>query len=190
MRVPVTSLDAVIVTAGGWSGDPPKGGDDDSPEGYARGMDDMLRKNLYPVFAGSLMAAELVKVNGLFLCVGANAALSPTPNMLAYGTSKSATHHLIETLGTKTKQPPSSQSQLTDTFEDICSIGLLPDTLNTVGNREAMPGADFGKWVDLEDVAEEVWRLVSVPHLRPQSGSLIRVFKEPGKEDAVFRLAR
>jgi dihydropteridine reductase len=65
---------------------------------------------------------------------GAGAALSPTPDMVAYGVTKTATHFLTKSMA----QDPA--------LAGVTSLAILPTTIDTAPNRAAMPHADFSDW--------------------------------------------
>eukprot|EP01083_Nonionella_stella_P044331 119386_1 len=171
-------LDAIIVTAGGFLTDPVRDKIHSKAEihEYAEGMDKMLKANVFPVVCASLLSMKYLKEKGLFLTIGAAAALSPTPNMAAYGLTKSASHYLIQTLG-RADKAPRIKSHLMDKFEDCTALSILPDVLDTESNRQAMPEANFDSWTKPDDLASEIWEWIHKPDLRPRSGSLIKVLK-------------
>ena len=120
---------------------------------------------------------------GLFVVMGATAALAPTPGMLAYGLSKNAVHHVVQTLGTK--------GELVKSAEPATVIAILPSMLDTPANRSHSPEVtDYGHWTKTKDIAEEIGRWITTPDFRPHSGSLVKVFPDKSGKGAVFRLAR
>jgi NAD(P)-dependent dehydrogenase (short-subunit alcohol dehydrogenase family) len=104
------TLDVVVCAAGGWAGNPPLRSSSSKHETleqemaaqailYAETIDRMRQVNLDPVLATShLLQAQLLSRNGLYVVMGATAALQPTPDMIGYGIAKSATHYAIQTL--------------------------------------------------------------------------------------------
>lgn len=86
------TLDVVICAAGGWAG-----GDIKSKDILA-GVDKMYKFNIQSAVACSHLASHYLKEGGLLVLTGAAAATGPTPGMIAYGITKSATHHLIASL--------------------------------------------------------------------------------------------
>ncbi|GAB3908820.1 SDR family NAD(P)-dependent oxidoreductase [Larkinella knui] len=83
---------------------------------------------------------------GRFVLIGARPALMPSAgkNMVAYALSKSLVIHLSEILNAAGKD------------KNIVSTVLVPSTIDTPANREAMPDADPADWVKAEDIAELV----------------------------------
>ena len=216
-------LDAVICVAGAWEGDPPIV-ESDSPKrlwlaegaaAYAESIYTMMGKNLYPVLAAGYASqhymtasensgrdeyGEFVGGNdgGLFVAIGATAALGGTPGMLGYGLSKVATHHYLRTLGESTGKAVTTKSKRRETrtlrlssdyLQRLSVVGILPTTIDTQANREAMPDANFGEWTKSIDVAKEIGLWLEEPSLRPHSGSLVKVHPRKGG-GAEFRVAR
>ena len=191
-------LDAVVVASGGWAGDvvmgadtPPDSDDSVDPEEeYVRqsasACERMMRMNYQPVVSGGLVARRFVKANGLFVIIGASAALSPTPGMLGYGSSKAAAHHFLQSYG------PGSMEE-----DGVASVGILPLMIDTPDNRR-MLGGDAGddrysKMVKPVHIANEISDWIRQPHLRPHSGSLVKVIAKnnrQGRGGPAFHLVR
>mmetsp|Transcript_22092 Transcript_22092/g.33386 ORF Transcript_22092/g.33386 Transcript_22092/m.33386 type:complete len:308 (+) Transcript_22092:201-1124(+) len=191
------SLNAVIVTSGGWEGDPPMtnftvddGDYDDYLEKntalYGESIERMIRMNLYPVLAAGHVVQQFIRdEDGLFVIMGAVAALNPTPGMLGYGIAKTAAHQYIQSYALLTESAVTTQTQRNNTkslrkatpssFDSLTVVGILPTVLDTPANREAMPDADFTKWAPVQDIASEIGIWMEKPFLRPHSGSLIKV---------------
>eukprot|EP01082_Thalassiosira_pseudonana_P009761 g8714.t1 g8714 contig33:50657-52142(-) len=199
-------LDAIVCASGGWMEDVLMGdvvaraksnGDEgvDLALEYAREsaevVERMMRVNFYPIVAGSLVGSRFMNRGGLFVAIGASAALSPTPGMIGYGSSKSATHHYLQSLG-------GDDSNMT-------SVGILPLMLDTAANR-AMVGGDEGdgfgsnnnderysRLVKPIQIVNEIGEWIKNPHLRPHSGSLVKVIaknRKDGSGGAAFHLVR
>jgi len=216
-------LDAVICVAGAWEGDPPMV-ESDSPKrlwlaegaaAYAESIDTMMGKNLYPVLAAGYASqhymtaggnsgrdeyGEFVGGNngGLFVAIGATAALGGTPGMLGYGLSKVATHQYLTTLGESTGKAVTTKSKRRETrtlrlssdyLQRLSVVGILPTIIDTQANREAMPDANFDEWTKSIDIAKEIGLWLEEPSLRPHSGSLVKVHPRKGG-GAEFRVAR
>jgi len=109
-------------------------------------VDNMMSVCLETAFATSHYAARFLHNNGLTVFTGAAAALGPTPMLLAYGATKAATHHIVSSTATELK-------------DRATVVAVLPNTIDTPGNREAMPDADFSSWTPTSAFAEqiEVW---------------------------------
>lgn len=204
-------LDAIICASGGWAGDVDianvmehhladkanSGGleDVDIEEEYARESAEvcerMMRMNYFPIVAGGQVGRRFMKRGGLFVIIGASAALSPTPGMLGYGSAKSATHHYLQSMG-----PASHQEN------DTTSVGILPLMIDTPTNRSMVDdsgdkGSDtderYNKMVKPIHIANEIGEWIKQPHLRPHSGSLVKVIaksRRDGSGGAAFHLVR
>jgi dihydropteridine reductase len=192
-------LDLIVVASGGWEGDPllPEEATDEDAVMYGDSIDRMMRMNLYPVVASGFVAQYHMNKSGLVVAMGATAALSPTPGMIGYGLAKSGTHHFVQTFGTltgmalNTKARRKHTKQFRKNFEsmdDMTIVGILPTMLDTASNRKADPKGDFEKWTKPSDIAKEISEWMENPHLRPHSGSLIKVFSNA--DGASFQLAR
>jgi NAD(P)-dependent dehydrogenase (short-subunit alcohol dehydrogenase family) len=101
----------------------------------------MLSKAILPHMLESRM--------GRILHVAARAALEPFPGAAAYIVSKSGLVALIRTLS------------LELSGSGVTVNGILPNTIDTPGNRKAMPNADPSKWVRPEVIAHTLVFLAS-----------------------------
>jgi NAD(P)-dependent dehydrogenase (short-subunit alcohol dehydrogenase family) len=80
--------------------------------------------------------------NGRIVAIGSLAALEPHAGIGAYVTFKSALVSLVRTIALENRDA------------GVTANVILPDTMDTPGNRKAMPNADPSKWVATQDVAE------------------------------------
>jgi len=186
-------LDVIVVASGGWESDPKE----DTPESYGDSIDRMMRRNLHPVVAAGYCAQHYCDKEALVVVLGATAALTPTPGMMGYGLSKTAAHTHVQTLGAMTGSALQNKSQRAASklvrknkpaLDDMTVVGILPTKIDTPSNRRAEPKADFTRWTRPSDVAKEIGQWVDHVHLRPHSGSLIKVFSS--EEGSTFQLAR
>ena len=214
-------LDAIICASGGWEGDPPTVNAEalkseldptDSMEekmliadarAHGDAVERMMKMNLYPVLAAGRAMDRYMASQGLFVALGAAAALAPTPSMYGYGAAKAAVHHYIQTLGAssgpKTGVGHKAQRQMASValrrdreyLDDLTALAILPSMLDTPTNRRfAEPDADFETWTKPEVIAKEVATWLGKPYLRPNSGALIKVQSGKKGGDAVFNLVR
>ena len=213
--------DAIICASGGWEGDPPTVNVDaikadldptddmeerimiaDAKE-HGDTVERMMRMNLYPVLAAGRAMDRYMASQGLFVAIGAAAALAPTPSMYAYGASKAAVHHYVQTLGAssgpktgvghKALRQKASVALRRDReyLDDLTALAVLPSMIDTPNNRRfAEPGADFDTWTKPEAIAKEIGAWLAKPYLRPNSGALIKVQSGKKGSDAVFNLVR
>jgi NAD(P)-dependent dehydrogenase (short-subunit alcohol dehydrogenase family) len=82
--------------------------------------------------------------NGRIIAIGSLAAREPHANLGAYVVFKTALTTLIQTVA------------LENADVGLTANIVLPATMDTPGNRAAMPREDFSKWVKTEDVANLV----------------------------------
>ncbi|CAM38743.2 quinonoid dihydropteridine reductase [Leishmania braziliensis MHOM/BR/75/M2904] len=157
-------VDAVINVAGGWAG-----GSIADPS-TAASAELMLRQSLFSSIAAAHLFSTQGGKGGLLLLTGAAAAVGPTPSMIGYGTAKSAVHFLCQSVAANSLALPS----------DASVLAILPMTLDTSGNRAAMPHADRSTWTSLEDVARQIVEWSNGSH-RPPSGSLVKIVTENSK---------
>lgn len=82
--------------------------------------------------------------NGRIITIGSLTAREPHANLGAYVVFKTALTTLIQTVA------------LENADAGLTANIVLPATMDTPGNRAAMPSEDFSKWVKTEDVANLV----------------------------------
>jgi NAD(P)-dependent dehydrogenase (short-subunit alcohol dehydrogenase family) len=80
--------------------------------------------------------------SGRIVAIGSLAAVEPHAGIGAYVTFKSALVSLVRTVAVENRDA------------GVTANVILPDTMDTPGNRKAMPNADPAKWVATQDVAE------------------------------------
>ena len=103
------------------------------------------------------------EIAGKIVAVLARTALKGMKNAGAYSASKAAAQRVLESMAQELKE------------YNIQVNAILPGTIDTPPNREAMPNADFNKWVPVEDLADVIAFLAS-PNSRSVSGESIAVY--------------
>jgi NAD(P)-dependent dehydrogenase (short-subunit alcohol dehydrogenase family) len=149
-------LDGLAVTAGAWAGGSRF---EEAPEGE---WDRMMRANLATL--RNVCRAALPRLaagNGSIVAVGAQAAQTDGAGMAAYAVSKAAVHALVRVLALENRGR-------------VRVNGVLPGTIDTPANRQAMPKADRSKWTSPEAIAQIVVFLLS-SESAPVTGSLLPV---------------
>jgi NAD(P)-dependent dehydrogenase (short-subunit alcohol dehydrogenase family) len=130
-------VDIVAHTVGGFAGGHSIAQTDDTT--FQR----MFDLNLYSTFY--LLRAVLPVMrktgNGRIIAIGSRAAVEPGAGVGAYSASKAAMVSLIRTTALENKD------------SGITANVILPGTINTPGNRQAMPNADVSKWVQPANIA-------------------------------------
>mgnify|MGYP006131010795 CR=1 FL=1 len=159
-------FDAVISAAGGWSGTTP------DAEDFAAVCASMWQLNVESAVLATHLACRFLRpAEGMLTLTGAAAALAPTPGFnTAYGISKSATHQLLSSVSAEGGGLP----------EGCVANAVLPATIDTPANRDAMPDADFAEWTPPVAIADHVLDWAADAALRPASGALVRVVTEGG----------
>lgn len=104
---------------------------------------------------------------GHFILIGTRAAFTAkdAAHLVAYGLSKSLVMYLAEIINAYGKD------------KNIQASVIVPSTIDTPQNREAMPDADFSKWTTGEAIADTIYYLLtdSGKHLRE---TVLKMYKE------------
>jgi len=120
---PSPQFDAIIHVAGGFI-----------PGGLGSGVEHVeksLSTNLFSAFTAAELASKYLAESGLLTLTGAQGAFDQGCSFaIGYGMSKAATHSLAMSIH-------SDPSQLPSKSRVVC---ILPQTIDTAANREAMPG--------------------------------------------------
>lgn len=138
-------IDVLINAAGGFRAGTPL------HETSLETWDFLLNLNARSVFIASrfVIPYMLKQSRGKIVNVAARAALSGGANMSAYSVSKSAVVRLTESMAAELRH------------SGINVNCILPGTIDTPQNRQAMPDADFDRWVKSEELAEVILFLAS-----------------------------
>ena len=83
------------------------------------------------------------------MAIGSLAAVEPHSQLGAYVTFKAALAMLVRTVALENKDA------------GLTAHVVLPGTMDTPANREAMPNADFSKWIQPKDVVNLVLSLTA-----------------------------
>lgn len=138
-------VDALINTVGGYrAGEPVH-------EMSLETWDFMLTLNARTalLLAQAVIPPMLARGSGKIVNTAARAAQAGTARHAAYAVSKSAVVRLTETLAAELRQ------------KGINANCVLPGTIDTPENREAMPDADHDRWVAPEAIADVMLFLAS-----------------------------
>jgi NAD(P)-dependent dehydrogenase (short-subunit alcohol dehydrogenase family) len=138
------ALDAVALVAGGWAGGKP------FHEAPADEWPRMLRSNLDSAANVCRAALPLLREQGgSVVAVGSRAAELGGSGMAAYAVSKLALHALVRVLAQENRA------------HGVRVNAVLPGTIDTQANRDAMKNADRSGWTSPERIAEVVAFLLS-----------------------------
>jgi short-subunit dehydrogenase len=102
-----------------------------------------IAKGLFPHF--------MLNKNGRIILIGSQPPLIPkkAKTTLAYSLSKSLLFHLAEILNEEAKGT------------NVVTAVVVPSTIDTQANRNAMPNADASKWVKPEQIAQAIEFIIS-----------------------------
>jgi NAD(P)-dependent dehydrogenase (short-subunit alcohol dehydrogenase family) len=130
-------IDVLAHLVGGFSGGKPV------VETDQESWDRMFEVNVNSAF--NLFRAVLPRMRraggGRIIAIGSRLALEPAANAVAYGASKAALVSLVRTVAAENKSA------------GITANIVLPSTMDTPANRQAMPGANVSRWVQPASVA-------------------------------------
>ena len=130
----------------------------------------MFKMNSEPSILSSVVASKFLNKNGNLIFTGALSTFkNPMPSMLSYSLAKNFVHSLNISL---------SQDQ-DFVLKNISTYCLLPGTIDTETNRNAMPDADKSQWLKPEGIAENVFMVCQSAN-KPTSGSFIELFNVDG----------
>ena len=101
--------------------------------------------NFQSALLGSHLASHLLQQQGFLMLTGASAVFTgPVYFAYAYAMTKTTTHALALNLAAD------------ETFEPTV-VTILPQTIDTDANREAMPDADHDSWAPPDKIADLVF---------------------------------
>ena len=130
-------VDALVHVMGGFAGGTVAATDDDT---WRRMLDLNLNAGFY---AARAFIPHLRKAgSGRLIAVGSKTADAPHAGLAAYITSKAAMVMLVRTIAAENADA------------GMTANVVMPGTMDTPGNRAAMPDADVSKWVPPSDVAK------------------------------------
>lgn len=133
-------LDILVHVLGGFAGGQAVSETDDSA------WEQMRDLNLTAAFYVLRVAIPHLRNSGKgrIVAIGSLTAVEPHAGLGAYVTFKAALTTLIHTVALENKD------------SGLTANVVLPGTMDTPGNRKAMPGAEFSTWVQPADVADLV----------------------------------
>lgn len=112
---------------------------------------------------GAVVPHMVQEKSGKIVTIGARPALAGKARMGAYSASKAAVLRLTETLSAELKS------------KGINVNCLIPGTIDTPQNRQALPSADTSRWVSPDSLADVIHFLCS-PAARDIHGAAIPVY--------------
>lgn len=150
----IGSFEGAILTVGGF-------GMGSFAETSLADVDKMYKLNFSTAYNSARAVFKQLKskgISGHIVLVGTKPAFTPSvaKDLVAYSLSKSLVHRLAEIINEE------------GTDNGITSSVIVPGIIDTPQNREAMPGADFDRWVKPETIADNIY------HLFTESGKALR----------------
>ncbi len=138
-------IDVLVNTVGGYRGGTPL------HETPLSTLDFLFDLNARTAFIASqaVIPQMLAQGAGKIINVGARPGLAGAKNMAAYSAAKAAVIRLTESMAAELKA------------KGINVNCILPGTIDTPQNREAMPKADHSRWVQPESLADVILFLAS-----------------------------
>jgi NAD(P)-dependent dehydrogenase (short-subunit alcohol dehydrogenase family) len=133
-------LDVLAHTVGGFAGGQSVAQTD---EATFQHMLDLNLNSLFHILRGAIPVLR-ESGNGRIIAIGSRSAVEPGAGVGAYSVSKAAMVSLMKTVA------------LENGDAGVTANVILPGTIDTPANREAMPGADFSKWVQPVNIASLV----------------------------------
>jgi NAD(P)-dependent dehydrogenase (short-subunit alcohol dehydrogenase family) len=137
-------VDIVVHTVGGFAGGPSIADTDDAT--FQRILDVNLNSTFHLLRA--VLPSMRKTGGGRIVAIGSRAAIEPGVGVGAYSASKAAMVSLMRTVALENKDC------------GITANVILPGTMDTPANRQAMPTADLSKWVQPANVASLILWLV------------------------------
>lgn len=130
-------LDVLAHTVGGFAGGKPVAETDDAT---FQGMLDINLNSVFHILRAAIPHLRSAP-GGRIIAIGSRAAVELGAGVGAYSASKAAMVSLIKTVA------------IENADVGMTANVILPGTIDTPANREAMPDADFSKWVRPENIA-------------------------------------
>jgi NAD(P)-dependent dehydrogenase (short-subunit alcohol dehydrogenase family) len=141
----VGPLEVLAHVVGGYAGDK---GVAETPDAT---WDHMMSLNLKSAFycARAVLPGMLERGRGKIVTVASRAALQVFPGVGAYAASKAGLIALTQVIAAE------------GAARNVQANAVLPSVIDTAANREAMPNADFARWVKPAEVAAVIVFLAS-----------------------------
>lgn len=139
-------IDALIHTVGGWAGGSPVHETDISV------FENQIYLNTRILFVTlGRVAKHMVdkEIKGSIVAILAKTGLAGAKDTAAYAASKAAAQRIMESMAMELKE------------YHIRVNGVMPSIADTPANRQAMPNADFSRWVTPEQIADTMAFLAS-----------------------------
>ncbi|MCG8607204.1 SDR family oxidoreductase [bacterium] len=152
-------IDVLINLVGGFVGGSPL------HETSEEKWDKMMALNAKSVFLcmKKVLPQMFERKSGRIINVGGKGGVQATTGTAAYSASKAAVINLTQTVAAEGRE------------NNITANVVIPSIIDTKANRDAMPEADFGRWVTPDSVAKVIVFLCS-EEAKDISGAVIPVY--------------
>jgi len=152
-------IDALVHLLGGFGGGQP------IAETSDKTWDGMMTLNLRASFCAmrAVLKPMTAAKYGRIVAVGSRASVEALPNFAAYSVSKAGLVALVKNVAAETKDL------------GITANVVLPSTIDTPLNRQAMPKSDFSRWVKPDSIAKNLVWLAS-KEAGDVSGAVIPIY--------------
>ena len=138
-------IDALVHLVGGFSGGSTIAETSDETWDLMMNVNLRIAFNVMRATLRPMVAAK----RGKIAAIGARAGVEPSPKYAAYAISKAALVALVRNVAAEGKNA------------GIMANVVLPSTIDTPANRNAMPQSDFSRWVTPESIAKLLLWLTS-----------------------------
>ncbi len=152
-------IDVVVNAVGGWRGGTPV---HETPLETWDFLHDLNARTAF-ILSRAVVPRMLEQGSGKIIHTAARAGLTGSAKGSAYSASKSAVLRLVESLAAELRH------------QGIHVNCVLPGTIDTPQNRQAMPKADHSRWVSPEAIADVVLFLAS-DAARAVNGAAVPVY--------------
>jgi NAD(P)-dependent dehydrogenase (short-subunit alcohol dehydrogenase family) len=152
-------IEALVHILGGFGGGQP------IAETSDKTWDGMMTLNLRAAFCAmrAVLKPMTAEKYGRIVAVGSRAAVEAMPNFAAYSVAKAGLVALVKNVAAEGKDL------------GITANVVLPSTIDTAANRQAMPKSDFSRWVRPESIAKTLVYLAS-KEAGDVSGAVIPIY--------------
>jgi NAD(P)-dependent dehydrogenase (short-subunit alcohol dehydrogenase family) len=152
-------IEALVHILGGFGGGQPVAETSDKT------WDGMMTLNLRAAFCAmrAVLKPMTAEKYGRIVAVGSRAAVEAMPNFAAYSVAKAGLVALVKNVAAEGKDL------------GITANVVLPSTIDTAANRQAMPKSDFSRWVRPESIAKTLVYLAS-KEAGDVSGAVIPIY--------------
>ena len=154
-------VDAALLLVGGYA----QGGIQETDHMLLRKMFSVNFESAYFIARNLFQHMLLQKNGGRLVFIGSRPAIKPIEgkNSVAYALSKSLIFNLAEILNAEGAR------------RNVTSSVIIPSTIDTPANRQAMPDANFTSWVKPEEIADAM-AIICAEENKNWRGTVLKVY--------------